>query len=332
MKFNANPRILGIGNALVDIMTQMDEDVVLEQLNLLKGSMTLVDAEQSKKIQESTKNLKKELAAGGSSANTINGLANLGAEVGFVGVIGSDELGNFFKEDLENNKIVPELKISKTDTGRAVALISPDSERTFATYLGAAIELSANDLRPELFNGYDMVHVEGYLVQNHELIETALKMAKENGLKVAIDLASFNVVEANLDFLRNLVRNYVDVVFANEQEAEAFTGMTPEKALDEIAKLCEIAVVKIGPKGALIKHESNIDKVDAIEAVRRDTTGAGDLFASGFLYGLINGLSLKKCGQIGSVLAGNVIEVIGAKMDEERWRMIKEKVKDILQA
>jgi len=330
MKFSANPRVLGIGNALVDIMTQLNEDTLIEELGLLKGSMTLVDTEQSKKIQESTKNLKKELAAGGSSANTMNGLANLGAEVGFVGVIGRDELGNFFKKDLENNKVIPHLKVTNTDSGRAVALISPDSERTFATYLGAAIEFTSEDMHPELFNGYSLVHVEGYLVQNHELIEAALKMAHDIGLKVAIDLASFNVVEANLPFLEKLIRNYVDIVFANEQEAKAFTGLEPEEALEELAMMCKIAVVKVGPKGALIRHGSEVVKIHAIDAVRRDTTGAGDLFASGFLFGLINGFSLEKCGQIGSVLAGNVIEVIGAKMDKERWEKIIARVNDIL--
>jgi len=189
--------------------------------------------------------------------------------------------------------------------------------------------LSADDLSPESFHGYDILHIEGYLVQNHELLEKAVILAKEAGLKIALDMASYNIVEANLDFLRSLVRKYVDIVFANEEESRSFTGKEPLEALDEIAGMCEIAVVKVGEKGCLVKVDGKVVEVPAIAANPVDTTGAGDLYASGFFYGMANNLSYEKCARLGSLLAGNVIEVIGTKMDAHRWANIKREVEKI---
>lgn len=315
-------KVLGMGNALVDALVQIDNDSVLEQQNLPKGSMQLVDWDASEKLMKAVKAFPRSQASGGSAANTIHGLAKLGIETGFLGKIGKDELGAFFKNDLLEAKVNPVLAESDTRSGLALALVSPDSERTFATYLGAAVELSAGDLSLEQFKGYDYFHIEGYLVQNYELIETAVKLAKEAGCKVSIDLASYNVVEANLDFLTRITKEYVDIVFANEEEAKAFTGMEPEEALHAIAEMADYAIVKIGAKGSLVKHQGKVYTAGVIEAKRLDTTGAGDLFASGFLYGMIKGYELDRCGEIGSITAGNIIEVIGAKMDDQRWENI----------
>lgn len=315
-------KVLGIGNALVDIMTRLDNDNHLEVFKLPKGSMILVDAERSKAVIDGTNHLEKTRASGGSAANTIHGLARLGLETSFIGKTGKDELGLFFVDDLRSNKIKPLIVESETESGRAVALVSEDSERTFATYLGAAVELTADDLDDEQFAGHDLFYIEGYLVQNHQLIEKSLQLAKKHNLKVALDLASYNVVEENLDFLKRIVGQYVDILFANESEAEAFTGKKPEEALAEIAEMVEIAVVKTGSDGSMIKQNDTVIKVEVIDAECIDTTGAGDLYASGFIYGLSRGLSLEDCGSLGSLLAGNIIEVMGAKMDDIRWRKI----------
>jgi len=312
-------KVLGIGNALVDIMTKLETDATLHLFNLPKGSMQLVDLNLSELINERTENLEKQVASGGSAANTIHGLAKMGIETGFIGKVGNDFYGKFFADDMNENHISPHLLTSTTLTGKAMALISPDSERTFATFLGAAIELSADDLHEEQFNDYQYMHVEGYLVQNHDLIEKALKMAKKAGLNICLDMASFNVVEANLDFLRDMVNQYVNIVFANEEEAKSFTGKEPEEALTEFAGMVDIAVVKVGKKGSWIQQGDKVYKVDAIEANSIDTTGAGDLYASGFIYGLIQGYSLDVCGKIGSILAGKTIEVIGPKMHHQKW-------------
>ncbi len=322
-------KILGIGNALVDIMTILENDGFLNTFRLQKGSMQLVDADFSLNILTYTEEMKKELSSGGSAANTIHGLANLGIATSFIGKTGNDHYGRFFADDMRNIGINPVLFEGDAETGRAIALISPDSERTFATYLGSAIELTADELTEELFKDHDYFYIEGYLVQNRNLILKAIQIAKKLNIKICIDLASYNVVEQNLEFLKDIVANYVDIVFANEEEAKAFTGKEPEDALNEIATMCEIAIVKTGKRGSLIKFADEIYRIEPIECNCIDTTGAGDSYAAGFIYGLSYGYSLEKCGAIGSLLSGKVIEVIGAKMTESQWEEIKNHISKI---
>ena len=325
-------KILGMGNALTDILLRIDNDEVLAKLNLPKGSMQLVDGGKSKEITTLLSEISPKMATGGSASNTINGITRLGAAAGFVGKIGKDEVGEFFRNDMLNNGVVPHLLYSETPSGQCTVLVSADGERTLCTFLGAACELDAKDLTPEMFVGFDIFHIEGYLVQNHELIRTAVKMAKEAGLQVSVDLASYNVVEENLDFLNEIVRDYIDIVFANEEEARAFTGKEPEEALIHIADHCDIAVVKIGKEGSFIKSGSERVLVKPRLANCIDTTGAGDLYAAGFLYGLANGYSLGICGKIGSLVSGNVVEVLGAKMTDEVWKQIHAEIQKIISA
>ena len=181
------------------------------------------------------------------------------------------------------------------------------------------VEMGPDDLSDEIYKGYDYFHIEGYLVQNHHLIEQAVKLAKKNGLKICLDMASYNVVEDNLEFLQRIVKEYVDIVFANEEEAKAFTGKEAEEALHDFASICDIAVVKVGKMGSLIKQGNHVFRIHAITAKSIDTTGAGDLYAAGFIYGLIKGFSLDICGKIGSILAGKTIEVVGPKMTPDKW-------------
>lgn len=320
-----------MGNALVDMMTELEDDSLLEDLAIPKGSMQLVDKEFSAKVHEKVKKLKRREKSGGSAANTICGIASMGVESAFIGKIGNDPLGEVFKNDMERYGIQPFLKYSTNETGLSQVLVSPDSERTFATFLGAAVEMEPSDISIDMFREYSHFYVEGYLVQHHELIRHAMESAKEAGLEVIIDLASFNVVEDNREFLRFLVKEYADVVFANAEEARAYTGYKdPERALEAIAQDCWIAVVKTGEKGSLIRNGKKVYKVDAVPVNSIDTTGAGDLYASGFLYGMLNGLSLPLCGEIGSLLAGKVIEVIGAKIPDTAWPEIQEQVKQII--
>jgi sugar/nucleoside kinase (ribokinase family) len=319
-------KVLGIGNALVDIMTKLPNDSTLEKFSLAKGSMQLSEKDFADKINNETADFEKSQSSGGSAANTIHGLASLGASAGYIGKVGSDKFGDFFSNDMKANGIEPYLLKSTTDTGMAVALVSPDSERTFATYLGAAVELCDSDLNSDQFKGYKYLHIEGYLALNHKLMLKAAELAKENNVKISIDMASFNVVEDNLEFLKNYVKNHVSIVFANEEEAKAFTGKEPEDALEMIAEQCEIAVVKIGSKGSLVKSKGIVYIIEPFKTNSIDTTGAGDLYASGFLYGMVNDFSLDKCGKIGSLCASKVIQVIGSKMSENTWGEIKKKI------
>jgi sugar/nucleoside kinase (ribokinase family) len=324
-------QILGIGNALVDVMTMIIDDTVLERFGLPKGSMQLVDEEKSKLVKSETVNLKRSLASGGSAANTIHGLAMLGVGTGFIGTIGKDDLGDFFEKDMKKAGIKTMLSRRDSVTGTAVALISPDSERTFATHLGAAVELEASDLNPDDFNGYDILYLEGYLIFNRPLVETACRIAKQKQMKIVLDLSSYNVVEAKLADFTEIVEEYIDIVFSNEEEARSFTGLEPLKALEYISKYCEVAVVKVGRDGSWIRRGEEVFKI-GIEGISLiDTTGAGDLYASGFLYGYANGLDLEKCGLLGSLIAGKVIEIVGARMDESKFIEIKEAVRRIIE-
>jgi sugar/nucleoside kinase (ribokinase family) len=315
-------KILGIGNALVDVMTLIDNDNVLRKFSLPKGSMQLVDGEKSALIKEETIGFKRNLASGGSAANTIHGLAMLGVETGFIGSVGNDDTGDFFGKDMKMAGVKTFLSRRNSVTGTAVALISDDSERTFATHLGAAVELVAADLNPNDFKGFNILYLEGYLIFNKELVERACIIAKENKMKIALDLASYNVVEARLDDFRDIIEKYVDIIFANEEESKSFTGLPPYEALIQLSSLCETAVVKVGKDGSIIKRGEEIIKIGTISVNCVDTTGAGDLYASGFLYGYADRLPLEKCGLFGSVLAGHVIEIVGARMDEDRWKKI----------
>jgi sugar/nucleoside kinase (ribokinase family) len=323
---NFMKRILGMGNALTDILLQIEHDEVLATLNLPKGSMQLVNGQFSDQIGTALSGIARKMATGGSASNTINGLTKLGVTAGFVGKVGKDDVGSFFTNDSINNGVTPHLLISETPSGRCTVLVSPDGERTLCTFLGASCELAANDLTLEMFQNYDIFHIEGYLVQNHELIRTAVRLAKEAGLKVSIDLASYNVVEENLDFLNEIIREYVDIVFANEEEARAFTNKEPQDALIHISNHCDIAVVKIGKEGSYVKSGDSSVQVQPRTANCIDTTGAGDLYAAGFLYGLACNYSLDVCGRIGSLVAANVVEVLGAKMTDEVWATIHEEI------
>lgn len=318
-------KILGIGNALVDIMVLSENDQIINHLNLPKGGMTLVDGELSARIQNEISHLDIKIATGGSVANAINGIAGLNVECGFVGSIGQDDLGSRFKNDMLKRGIKVNVKELGLPTGRAVGFVSPGGERTFATYLGAAVEMGPSDITPELFEGYHLFFIEGYLVFNHALIMAAAAVAKSVGLMIALDLASYNVVEANQDILNELVDNYIDIVFANEEEAKSFTGLPPEAALENLAGRCDIAVVKVGKEGAYVQQGDQKWHIPASGSSVIDTTGAGDYFAAGFLAGLAKGCDLGKCGTIGSLLAGEVIKVVGAELEDHHWEEIKKR-------
>ena len=324
-------RVIGIGNALTDMLVNLKTDSVLGRFKLAKGSMNLVDSRLQTEISQSVAGLPYSLSLGGSAGNTIRAMARLGCDVGFIGKVGEDTTGDFFVKALENLHVEPVIFRGTERSGKCVSLISPDGERTMVTHLGAALELSAEEIEPAVFEGYDCLYMEGYLVQNHALIRKAAETAKACGLKVALDLASFNIVAENLEFLRKLVTDCVDIVFANEEEARAFTGKEPKEALGMIAKKCSIAIVKVGANGSYIRKGTEEIKVSAIPVQKVvDTTGAGDYFASGFLYGLTCGYSLDKCAKIGSILSGNVIQVIGTTIPQERWDEIKLNINRIL--
>lgn len=316
-------KVLGLGNALTDVLLQVSEDD-LRELGLPKGSMSLITMEQAERIQFRFSSVRKHMVAGGSASNTVATIAALGGQAAFIGKIGQGELGEFYRQDLIKNGVKPILLTSPDKmSGCSIVLITPDGERTFATYLGAAADLMPEDIRREAFIGYDIFHIEGYMVQNHELIEKAIRMAKEQGLMISLDLASYNVVNEHQNFLKDLIHDYVDIVFANEDESFAFTHLNPEESVEKIAEQCDIAVVKVGKRGSYVQQGNTRHHIGAITTSCTDSTGAGDLYAGGFLHALSDGFDLRRCGEIGTIAAGRVVEVIGTKLSEDTWDEIR---------
>jgi sugar/nucleoside kinase (ribokinase family) len=322
-------KILGIGNALVDVVTMIDNESVLEKFALPKGSMQLVDGDKSKLIQSGTAGCLKTYTPGGSAANTIHSIAKLGTDAGFIGSIGNDATGDIFENEFRNAGVKTMLLRRDTPTGTSVSLVTPDTERTMATYLGAAIELKSGDLRQSDFKGFDILYMEGYLIIDRDLVLKACTIAKETGMKIALDLSSYNVVEENLGALKEVIEKYIDILFANAEEAKAFTGMDAETALYRLSELCETAIVKIGAEGSLMKRGEEVVRIGTLHVKPLDTTGAGDQYASGFLYGMANNESLEHCGLYGAILSGKVIESSGARITGEKWKEIGKLIDEV---
>lgn len=318
--------VVGIGSALVDILTHGDEEF-LKKAGAPKGGMALVNHDVIEKTLSENKN-QSWIVPGGSACNTMIGIGKLGGAARFVGKLGQDDFGMLFRSGLENNNVEPALFHSTSPTGRVLSIITPDAQRSMLTYLGAASETVPEEITDTCFTNAAIVHVEGYLIYNKDVILTALKKAKTAGAKVSLDLSSFNVVEQSKAFIESIVKEYVDILIANEDEARVFTGHTDElNAIRSLSEKAEIAVLKIGKRGSYISHHKEIIHIKPVgDGSAIDTTGAGDLWASGFLYGLVNGYPLQKCGEIGSACGYEVCQVIGATIPEEGWTRIRNMV------
>ncbi|MBQ4478107.1 MAG: adenosine kinase [Bacteroidales bacterium] len=316
-------KVIGIGNALVDVLVRMDDDSILSADHLPKGSMQLIDLNFARELDKTLAKYPKKFVSGGSAANTISGLSMLGVPSAFVGKICEDEYGRKYEEDLQSYGVVSRMIQGDSMSGFCTALISPDGERTMATFLGAAAQLSAHEITEEVLKGYDILHIEGYLLQNYDLILNTLQKAKKLNMEVSLDLASYNVVEQHIDFLKQIVSDYVDIIFANEDEAHAYTSLSPEQSLEKMAQNSKIAVVKVGAKGSYAQCGDERVQVDAYDAQRIDTTGAGDLYASGFLYGYVQNKDLLTCAKIGSYISSKLVEIVGTKFSDEQWADIK---------
>ncbi|MDR1525663.1 MAG: adenosine kinase [Tannerella sp.] len=324
-------KITGIGNALLDVLFRMETDDTLRALELEKGAMDIIDASRMVEIWNLEKRLRLSTAPGGSACNAMRSLARLGADAGYIGKTGDDRQGNIYGEEIAKAGVKPFLIRGSGMSGCSTVLISPDGERTMATCLGLAATLSEDEIPDDVLREYDCIYMEGYLVSNGSLFLPVLRRAKNLGLKIALDLSNFNIVKGYKSLLQAVIPDYVDILFANESEAEAYTGLSAEQAVAEILKEVEISVVTLGERGALAGRGERIIHEPALKVSVRDTTGAGDNFAAGFLYGYSLGASLEQSAQIGALLAGNAVEVAGAQIGEGRWRDIRHKVCEILE-
>jgi sugar/nucleoside kinase (ribokinase family) len=316
--------VVGIGSALMDLLVKVDAEV-LEELGLEKGTMSLIDKKHSKRVMEKLKNFK--IAPGGSSANTVAGIALLGGRAVFCGKVGNDIRGEVYSNRMLYDGAEPAISRDKKEsTGHAITFITPDNERTFATHLGASTRLGMEDIPGEKISSSRILHIEGYQLEDPALKKAslyAMKIAKSSGTLVSVDLADPNLVKRNLRDFKAVVRDYVDIVFANEDEAKEFTGKEkPEEALKEIGMMCAIAIVKTGKKGSLAMKAGKIHRIPPFRAKAVDTTGAGDIYAAGVLWGLSRKIPIEKSCRLGSMLAAKVVEMVGARIGRGHAREI----------
>ena len=320
---NTRNIISGIGSALVDILAH-ESEMFVKETGAARGGMTLVDSSVIKNTLARLSG-KPQIVPGGSACNAVRGVAMLGGTARFVGKKGDDDFGRLFTESLTNINVIPHLFYSGLPTGRVLSLVTPDSERTMLTYLGAASEIGPLEVTPECFKNSSIVLIEGYLLFNEALMMSALESARANGSKVALDLASYNVVEEKKTFLLDHVPEYVDILIANEDEAAVFAGKKDEMdCLMMMKDMAEIAVVKIGKRGSLIYQDGKTHKIPPMGSGSAvDTTGAGDLWAGGFLYGLSMGYDMDMCGKIASAAGYEVCQVMGTIIPDEGWERIR---------
>lgn len=323
-------KILGLGNALVDVLSKLDSDETLVKIGIQKGAMDMISREQMYVIRKYQANTETTQAPGGANCNTMRAIALLGGQSGFIGKVGDDNLGEFYEEALLKAGVASYLIKTEGPSGACTVFISPDGERTMGTFLGPAPTISPDEITEDVLRNYDCIHIEGYLIVNEELVRETMKKAKRLGLKVALDLANYNIVNAYKGLLEEVIPQYVDILFANASEAEAFTGLPALEAVKALEKQVHVALVTLGKDGSLIGSEGKFYHVDAEGGKPVDTTGAGDNFAAGFLYGQSVGASLVQSAQIGSMLSGYVIDVVGPQVPADKWEQIKLKVKTIL--
>jgi sugar/nucleoside kinase (ribokinase family) len=308
-------KILGIGNAIVDVICKIDDEFIAHN-NLIKSTMKLVDETEFKKLLSTLKI--EETVSGGSVANSIVGLSQLGNKVGFIGKVSDDDLGNKYEEGLKKEKVefIYDKKKEIIPTGTCLILITPDSERTMVTFLGTAGKINENDIDKEAVKNSEILFLEGYLWDEGEP-KKAFEKAINNSNKVAMSLSDLFCVERHKPHFLQLVKNKLDITFANEQEIMSLIDVKKFEDVVNFAKeINKLIVVTRGDKGAIAINKDEIVECSTKKDLQiKDLTGAGDLFAGGFLHGLINSKSTKESLEIGTEMSSNVIQIIGARLN-----------------
>ena len=307
--------VSGLGNPLVDILVHVDDDFICAN-SLGKGIMHLIEKEDSRRLIDLLRDQRVEMESGGDCPNTITTLALLGLKAAFTGKVGRDELGDLFERRIKGQGVHSYLRKAGVDTGTSVILITPDKERTMNTHLGACREYGIQDLPAEMIERSKFFYYTGYMwdTENQKgAAREAIRLARLNGVKVAFDVADpFAVERYKEDFLR-LIGEDTDILFANAHEARLLTGCGVEECAATLGALCPLVVIKNGGSVSYIHHENRVVTVPSFRTEVMDTTGAGDSFAAGFLYGLVKDYPLEKCGRIASFVASKTIEKVGAQ-------------------
>ncbi len=325
---NKKVDLIGLGNAIVDIIVNI-EDEFLEINNLDKGSMNLINSDESQTLLENCKVIKQ--ISGGSSANTVVCLAELGNDVQFIGRVKNDQFGVFFSSDIKKSKTIFNTPPTNegASTAHSIILITPDAQRTMCTYLGASIEFEPKDIDFSLLSESKYLYLEGYLWDS-ELAKNAFlkaaQIAKQSNTKIILSLSDSFCVDRHRKSFLELIDEYVDIVFCNESEVlSLFKKDKLANCQGDLSSLCELVVVTLGSNGSLIINKDNIEVIKSMNKGKViDTTGAGDIYAGGFIHGLINNYSLEKCGELGSICAGHIITQLGSRSNIDLKELIKE--------
>ena len=313
--------IIGVGSPIIDIIAQV-EDNFIDQIGADKGGMTLIDEDTLKALLAEIPNQSTK-TPGGSAGNTIFTLARMGNSARFLGKTGNCPEGDFYRNHFSSlGGDTSSFKVGTVINGQCLSLVTPDGERTFRTHLGAAMSLATEEISVHDFKGCHHAHIEGYLLFDNELMMHILECAKAAECTISLDLASFDVVQASGKLLEKILNDYVDIVFANETEAAAFTGLEEDYSAmaKQLAGYCNIAAVKVGAQGAYIADQNEVVKAEAVPVDNVvDTTGAGDLWAAGFLHGWSRNHSLAKSAEIGALLGAEVVQIHGSVLPEDVW-------------
>lgn len=322
----SSAEVVGVGAPIVDYIIEIDEKY-LEEIGGLKSGMMLIDLKTLQKILRDCSADPSIIIPGGSAANTIRGLAHLGRRCAFIGKIGIDLPGQKFTEVLKSLGIGTDYLLkSEIPTAQVLCLVTPDKERTMRAFPGASSDLREADIQAAMFEGVKLAHFEGYNLLNYPVLEKALKLAKAAGTTISMDLGSFELVEAHRDIVVDLITNYVDIVFANRQEAWSLTKLPPQKACALLRDICQTVVVFAGKEGCYVGQQSQVIYHPAFVVEEPiDTIGAGDLFASGFLKGYLENLPITECARIGSLAGAAAVRVKGVDVSPEMWQKISSK-------
>jgi len=320
--------LIGLGNAIVDIIVNVNDNF-LEINDLKKGSMNLINSNESETLLKNCTVIKK--ISGGSSANTVVCLAELGNNVQFIGRVKNDNFGNFFSTDIKkSNTIFNTPPIEKgPSSAHSIIFITPDAQRTMCTYLGASIEFEPKDVDYNLIKESKYLYLEGYLWDSDlakKAFLKASKLAKESDTKIILSLSDSFCVDRHRESFLELIDNYVDIVFCNESEVlSLFEENNLQRCQKSISSICELVIITLGSKGSLIINNGKLEEINPkILGKIIDTTGAGDLYAGGFIHGLINNYPIKKCGELGSICAGHIITQLGSRSNINLKNLLQE--------
>ena len=327
-----NYDVVGIGNALVDVIVAID-DSFLENTGMPKGSMNLIDIEQSDALYEKLPTGRE--ASGGSAGNTMAGIAALGGNSAYIGKVKDDRFGKVFRHDIRsiNVDFDTPYAVNSMDTGKCIVMVHPDTQRTMATFLGAANSLTPDDIDPKIIQAAKIIYMEGYLFDREDAKAAFIKAAEEahtsdNKTKVSLSLSDPFCVDRHRQSFLHLVEHHIDILFANEEEILSLYQVDNfDDALNRVRGHCQIACLTRGAAGSVIITTDEIINITAVNDVKViDTTGAGDQYAAGFLYGYTNGFDLKTSGDIGSIMAAEVISHYGARPEIDVKTLIKQRL------